>query len=226
MGGGVSAAILREGGPSILFDAAKKIPARLGDVVVTSAGSLPAKYIFHAIMIGDEELEPKEVIARATRRCLELLTTLELTSIAFPAIGAGVAGFSYEAVAVQMADVVAEFLNNSPRSVDATIYLYDRFGRMRPIDYVSFFEQFAVHAKGLVPLKLEVSRETKRRSENGSSTGIKSKKHAKREKLVQHLALRTASVQEIRKIRHLLTDRLTGVVEIVTVKTSKNRTLQ
>ena len=45
MGGGVSVAILRAGGNAIAIDAAKKVPASLGDVVVTTAGSLPAQYI-------------------------------------------------------------------------------------------------------------------------------------------------------------------------------------
>jgi hypothetical protein len=42
MGGGVSAAIRRAAGQGILLEVAKKIPAKLGDVVVTGAGSLPA----------------------------------------------------------------------------------------------------------------------------------------------------------------------------------------
>lgn len=52
MGGGVSAAIRRAGGEAIILDASKKIPAELGDVVVTTAGALPAKHVFHAITIG------------------------------------------------------------------------------------------------------------------------------------------------------------------------------
>jgi len=38
MGGGVSAAIRRRAGQGILLEVAKKIPAKLGDVVVTGAG--------------------------------------------------------------------------------------------------------------------------------------------------------------------------------------------
>ena len=40
MGGGVSRAILKEGGLGIKSDAKKMVPVSLGDVVVTTAGSL------------------------------------------------------------------------------------------------------------------------------------------------------------------------------------------
>jgi O-acetyl-ADP-ribose deacetylase (regulator of RNase III) len=43
MGGGVSGAILRAGGQEVMIDAAKKVPVKLGDVVVTTAGRLHAQ---------------------------------------------------------------------------------------------------------------------------------------------------------------------------------------
>jgi O-acetyl-ADP-ribose deacetylase (regulator of RNase III) len=149
MGGGVSAAIRRAAGGGILLEVAKKIPAKLGDVVVTGAGSLPAKHVFHAITIGDSESNATDVVGKTTRRSLSILRMLGLSSIAFPAIGAGVAGFSYEDVAVAMAQVIAEELRNSSDALDITIYLFDRFGRMQPIDYIQFFEEFAAHTRGL-----------------------------------------------------------------------------
>jgi O-acetyl-ADP-ribose deacetylase (regulator of RNase III) len=51
MGGGVSGAISKAGGKSIREEARKYIPLKVGDVAVTSAGNLPAKYIFHAVTI-------------------------------------------------------------------------------------------------------------------------------------------------------------------------------
>jgi O-acetyl-ADP-ribose deacetylase (regulator of RNase III) len=75
------------------------------------------------------------------------LQTLGLRSIAFPAIGAGVAGFAYQEVAVQMADVIVDSLKDSPQSIDVPIFLYDRFRRMQPIDYIDFFEHFAVRTR-------------------------------------------------------------------------------
>jgi len=149
MGGGVSAAILRAGGESILRDAAKKVPAVPGEVVVTTAGSLRAKYVFHAITIGDSKLSPSDIVAQTTARCIDLLGTLRLHSIAFPAIGAGVAGFSYDEVAARMAAVLVDSLKSCDRAIDVTIFLFDRFRQMQQIDYLDFFEQFAVRTKQL-----------------------------------------------------------------------------
>jgi O-acetyl-ADP-ribose deacetylase (regulator of RNase III) len=152
MGGGVSAAILRAGGGAIPLDAAKKVPAALGDVVVTTAGTLTAQYVFHAITIGPnpENLSPGAIVERATRRCMRLLDGLHLSSIAFPAIGAGIAGFSYEDVAARMAEVIAEELSTRAGAVDVAIFLFDRFEYMTEMDFVRFFEEFAARAPRVV----------------------------------------------------------------------------
>jgi O-acetyl-ADP-ribose deacetylase (regulator of RNase III) len=145
MGGGVSASIFRAGGQEIMIDAAKKVPAKLGDVVVTTAGRLQAQYVFHAITIEQfAQAKPgRQVVKSAVTRCFDLLDALGLDSISFPAIGAGVAGFSYEDVAVEMADTIAERIRRSDRPLHVALFLFDRFGRMQPIDFVQFFEEFA-----------------------------------------------------------------------------------
>lgn len=156
MGGGVSAAIQRAAGQGILLEVAKNIPAKLGDVVVTGAGSLSAKHVFHAITIGESEAPAGDIVTETTRRSMKLLKTLGLSSIAFPAIGAGVAGFAYEDVAVNMAEAIVEELRDLSEPLSVTIYLFDRFGRMQPMDYIQFFEEFATRTRGLdaAPVKL------------------------------------------------------------------------
>ena len=46
-------------------------------------------------------------------------------------------------------------LRESSEPLSVTIYLFDRFGRMQPIDYLQFFEEFAARTRGLkdAPLK-------------------------------------------------------------------------
>ncbi len=51
MSGGVSLSLLLAGGETIQREARKQIPLKTGDVAVTSAGDLKAKFIFHAITI-------------------------------------------------------------------------------------------------------------------------------------------------------------------------------
>lgn len=151
MGGGVSASLLSAGGNTIALDAAKKVPAALGDVVVTTAGTLPAQYIFHAVTLGPgtEKMPPQEVVRQTTKRCMQMLDTLQLCSIAFPALGTGAADFSYEDVAIQMSEVIADDLLKRQTPVEVTIYLFDRFGRMKEMDFIRFFEEFAARAPRL-----------------------------------------------------------------------------
>ena len=112
--------------------------------MVTTAGRLSASYIFHAITIGAEyeAAAPQEVLQKTLPKCFDLLQVLGLQSIAFPAIGAGAAGFDYQIVAVEMAKAMAPRLVGSSTPITATLYLYDRYGRMEPMDYIQFFEEF------------------------------------------------------------------------------------
>jgi O-acetyl-ADP-ribose deacetylase (regulator of RNase III) len=148
MSGGVSQAILRAGGPSIALEATKAAPARLGDVIVTTAGRLPARHIFHAITIGParDTADAAEVLAKVVPRCFMLVEALRLHSIAFPAIGSGKAGFPLEEVAAEMAELIATKLEQQSRALDVTIYLKDSFNRLNALDYISFYEQFASQA--------------------------------------------------------------------------------
>jgi O-acetyl-ADP-ribose deacetylase (regulator of RNase III) len=147
MGGGVSAAIRRAGGDDITLDAAKKIPAQVGDVVVTTAGKLPAHYIFHVITRDqlDSQAAAPEVLYQATRKCMQLLDALGVRSIAFPAFGAGTAGFELDEVAAQMAKVIAPSLQASAESIEVTIYLYDRNGKLNNWDFLPFIRRFDRH---------------------------------------------------------------------------------
>jgi O-acetyl-ADP-ribose deacetylase (regulator of RNase III) len=142
MGGGVSASIRLAGGEEIRRDAAKNIPAQVGDVIVTTAGKLTAKYIFHAITIGNTALSPAAILRKTVSKCFDLLELLGLQSIAFPAIGAGLAGFAYEDVAVEMANIIAPRLLSSSRAIQSTLFLFDRFHTMQPKDFLIFFEHF------------------------------------------------------------------------------------
>jgi O-acetyl-ADP-ribose deacetylase (regulator of RNase III) len=146
MTGGVSAAIRAAGGEAIALDAAKRIPAEVGDVIVTSAGALSAYYVFHAITLGQEQVPHEEMLTRVTRRAMELLDLLGVDSIAFPAIGAGTAGIPYDDVATHMARLIADSLESRQTPVEVTIYLFDRYGRMEAFDFLPFFERFAQRA--------------------------------------------------------------------------------
>jgi O-acetyl-ADP-ribose deacetylase (regulator of RNase III) len=160
MGGGVSAAIRRVGGPRVAGDASKMVPARAGDVIVSSAGDLPAKYIFHAVTIGPRrdptvsrnfqvDLPADAIVRQATQRVMQLLPVLSCSSVAFPAIGGGIAGIPYEIVASEMAGALVSFLIDAEEVYEVELYLMDRFGQMSRDDFFVFFEAFAARKLGL-----------------------------------------------------------------------------
>jgi len=157
MGGGVSKAIRMGTSNDIYMDTKKHIPVSLGDVVVTSAIKLPHKYVFHAITISkdnrkikwtDRPDNPQEVqkfiVKHAVDKCCTLLVSLGLTSIAFPAIGAGSARIPYELVAKEMAESLTANLNATEEHLSVELYLMDRYGKMSEMDFIIFFEQIAI----------------------------------------------------------------------------------
>ena len=151
MGGGVSASLRRAGGARLAADASKMVPAEVGDVVVSSAGDLPARYIFHAITIGPgkQDIEPAAIVRHTSQRAMNLLSQLRCSSIAFPAIGAGAAGIPYETVATEMAGALVGAVIDSSYVYRVELFLLDRFHAMKSEDFFLFFEQFAAHRLGL-----------------------------------------------------------------------------
>jgi len=151
MGGGVSAAIRRAGGASIATDAAKLTPARVGDVIVSTAGNLRAKYVLHAITLGvtDDGLPMDLIVRQTTHRVMQLLPLLGCTSVAFPAIGAGVARIPYEVVASQMAAVLVDNLIDDPAAYSVELWLSGKAGHIEPHAFFAFFEAFATRLMGV-----------------------------------------------------------------------------
>jgi len=127
------------------------VPAHAGDVIVSTAGDLPAKYIFHAITIGPERqgLPADAMVRQTAQRVMSLLPLLGCASVAFPAIGAGVAGIPYETVASEMAGILVGFLLDADATYDVELYLMDRFRHMSREDFFMFFEAFAARRLGL-----------------------------------------------------------------------------
>ena len=93
MGGGVAGALKRAGGPDIEAEALTKGPIPVGEVAVTTAGRLPARYVIHAAVMGQDLQTSAEKIRLATQNSLLRADALDIKTIAFPALGTGVGGF-------------------------------------------------------------------------------------------------------------------------------------
>jgi O-acetyl-ADP-ribose deacetylase (regulator of RNase III) len=102
MGSGVAGALKARGGARIEADAMAQGPVEPGEVVVTSAGRLPARHVIHAAVMGQDLQTSAASIERATINSLERAEALALTSIAFPALGTGVGGFPLDRCARTM----------------------------------------------------------------------------------------------------------------------------
>jgi len=93
MGAGVAGALKRAGGEEIEREAVARGPIEVGDAVATGAGRLPARWVIHAAVMGQDLRTSAEAIRRATRRTLEVADGLGARSLALPAFGTGVGGF-------------------------------------------------------------------------------------------------------------------------------------
>lgn len=125
LGGGVAGAIRRKGGPAIQqeCDRIGRIP--LGEAATTGGGNLKAKYVIHAASMQLGGRTTAENLEAATRNSLRRAEERHLRSIAFPAIGTGIAGFDTRRCAEIMLRVVSEHLQR-PTSLERVVFvLYD-----------------------------------------------------------------------------------------------------
>ncbi|MBV8056216.1 MAG: macro domain-containing protein [Deltaproteobacteria bacterium] len=126
LGAGVAGAIRTKGGPLIQQECDKLSPVRLGDAVITGGGNLPARYVIHAasMRLGGRTTEPN--LREATRNSLLRAKEKSLKSIAFPAIGTGIAGFPLDRCAEVMGAEVRDHLKGETSLEQVEFVLYDK----------------------------------------------------------------------------------------------------
>ena len=96
-GGGVDGAIHRRGGPEILAACrtlrAERYPDGLptGEAVATTAGRLPARWVIHTVgPVWSKREDRSALLASCYRTSLRVADEIGATSVAFPAVSAGV----------------------------------------------------------------------------------------------------------------------------------------
>ncbi len=119
MGAGVAGAIKRAGGEEIEYEAVAKGPIEVGDAVATGAGRLRARHVIHGAVMGQDLRTNADLVARTTRRCLEVADELGCESLALPAFGTGVGGFPLDECARIM---VAETRAHEARSLRRVVF--------------------------------------------------------------------------------------------------------
>lgn len=133
-GGGVDGAIHRRGGPAIL-EACREIRRKswpnglpTGEVVATTAGNLPARYVIHTVgpVYGSHGGEEAALLAACYHNALRLADHLQLRSIAFPAISTGVYGYPLEEAAQVVSRVLREALTELTGVEEVRLVFFNR----------------------------------------------------------------------------------------------------
>ena len=120
MGSGVAGAIKRAGGEEIEREAVQLGPIEVGDAVATSAGRLPARWVIHGAVMGQDLQTNADLVRRTTESCLRAADELGAESIALPAFGTGVGGFPLEECARIMVNAARR---HEPRSLKRVVFV-------------------------------------------------------------------------------------------------------
>jgi O-acetyl-ADP-ribose deacetylase (regulator of RNase III) len=125
LGAGVAGAIRRKGGPTIQQECNAIGPVPLGEAALTHAGQLKASYVIHAASMHLGGLTSEKSLREATINSLKRATEKQLTSIAFPAIGTGIAGFPLDRCAAIMLEEVQKHLSGQTSLQRVSFVLFD-----------------------------------------------------------------------------------------------------
>ena len=117
-GGGVDGAILRAGGPAQL-QARRELVAQIGSLPTgqaawTDAGAMPARWVIHVVgPVHTRREDRTPLLASCYREALRVADELGATSVAFPAVSAGIYGWPLDAAA----DVAVGTVAGTPTAV-------------------------------------------------------------------------------------------------------------
>jgi O-acetyl-ADP-ribose deacetylase len=125
LGAGVAGAIYRKGGEEIQkeCDAIGSIP--VGFAAITGAGKLKARYVIHAASMQTGRRTTAATLRGSTMHSLRLAAERRLKTIAFPAVGTGVAGFPMQECAEIMLRVAAMHLQGEAFPETVFFVLFD-----------------------------------------------------------------------------------------------------
>jgi O-acetyl-ADP-ribose deacetylase (regulator of RNase III) len=93
LGGGVAGAIRRKGGPKIQAECNEIGTIPVGGAAITSGGGLRARHVIHAASMQLGGQTTPHALRSSTAHSLRIAAQQHLKTIAFPAVGTGIAGF-------------------------------------------------------------------------------------------------------------------------------------
>lgn len=125
-GGGVAGAIVRKGGYIIQEESDRIGFLPTGSAAITTAGSLKAKYVIHAVgpkwSEGDEDLKLKNAVLSSLR----IASDYKMKTVSLPAISSGIYGCPKDMVAKILINTVVEYLKNQETTLETVEFcLFD-----------------------------------------------------------------------------------------------------
>jgi O-acetyl-ADP-ribose deacetylase (regulator of RNase III) len=126
LGGGVAGAIRRKGGDRIQEEcnAIGSIP--VGGAAITTGGNLKARWVIHAASMQLGDATSAKALRLSTVHSLQIAAERGLKSIAFPAVGTGIAGFPMRECAEIMLREVVEHMKGTTTLEKVSFVLFDR----------------------------------------------------------------------------------------------------
>jgi O-acetyl-ADP-ribose deacetylase (regulator of RNase III) len=126
-GGGVDGAIHRKAGKGLLEECRMLQGCAVGNAKATRGYNLPATWVFHTVgprWTGGKGGE-RGKLASCYRRCMELATSHEVGSIAFPGVSTGVYGYPQREAADTALATIHEYLVEHPSQLRVVMCTYD-----------------------------------------------------------------------------------------------------
>ena len=115
LGGGVAGAIRRKGGPAIQQECNEIGSIPIGAAAITGGGNLKARHVIHAASMQLGGRTTAEALRGSTAWSLRLAREHGLKSVAFPAVGTGIAGFPLrECAEIMLREALAHLKGKTP----------------------------------------------------------------------------------------------------------------
>jgi O-acetyl-ADP-ribose deacetylase len=122
LGGGVAGAIRRKGGPAIQTECDEIGTIPIGGAAITGGGQLKARHVIHAASMQLGGQTTAHSLQSSTAHALRIAAQNGLKTIAFPAVGTGIAGFPMRECAEIMLRETAKHLEG-PTSLEKIYFV-------------------------------------------------------------------------------------------------------
>lgn len=123
LGSGYGTAISLRGGPEVKGELKGKGPLEMGDSVVTSAGSMKAKFIVHSVGPKFQEIDLEAKLRKTMANALKAAEEKGIVELAFPPMGSGFYGVAPDLCAEVMVSEVKKYFENNGAKIKQVVFV-------------------------------------------------------------------------------------------------------